>query len=248
MTWAQTLARKTSIFQGVLHVACQLLGAIIGAALVASIGDSLKGMQGSILVDASKTLWQITGGATNFVRLYDAAGSDVEANVAVGPAFVGEMLGTMLLVLVVMVIGDQERSSKDKHNAILGPLAAGLAVFIANITLIPITNCSINPARAFGPAVIFGGTPAVAGLSQTPWTYMWLFWLAPLAGATLATVIWQLAFTADHDGWVHCSRGPAHPAGLVKDWSPSARNIALEIAASPAASDSLDAAEVAVAA
>jgi aquaporin PIP len=238
-----------SIFQAVLHVACQLVGAVVGAALVESIGNSLKGVQGLSAVDATKTLWQLTGGATNFVRMYDAAGADTEANIAVAPAFVGEMLGTMLLVIVVMVIGDQERGAKDKHNAILGPLAAGLAVFIANITLIPLTNCSINPARTFGPAVIFGDTPAVTGLKQTPWSYMWLFWLAPLAGATLAAVIWQVAFTAHDDGWVHCRKPrPSRAAGGIEDWSSSGRNIVAEIAASPTAGDSLDAAEVAVAA
>ena len=42
---------------------------------------------------------------------------------------------------------------------------------------IPITNTSVNPARSTGPA-LFGG---VAYIGQ-----LWLFWIAPIAGALMA--------------------------------------------------------------
>jgi len=46
-----------------------------------------------------------------------------------------------------------------------------------------VTNTSVNPARS----------TAVAFLSQNPGTVgqLWLFWLAPLAGAALGALIWN---------------------------------------------------------
>ena len=36
----------------------------------------------------------------------------------------------------------------------LAPFHIGYAVFIAHMVMVPVENCSINPARSFGPAVI----------------------------------------------------------------------------------------------
>jgi len=41
---------------------------------------------------------------------------------------------------------------------------------------IPVTNTSVNPARSTGPALVAGGW----ALRQ-----LWLFWVAPFAGAAL---------------------------------------------------------------
>ena len=40
----------------------------------------------------------------------------------------------------------------NKQN--LAPLPIGLAVFLAHVVCIPITGCSINPTRSFGPALV----------------------------------------------------------------------------------------------
>ncbi len=45
---------------------------------------------------------------------------------------------------------------------------------------IPVTNTSVNPARSTGVA-LFAEGPAMAQL--------WLFWLAPLAGAAIGALI-----------------------------------------------------------
>jgi aquaporin Z len=44
---------------------------------------------------------------------------------------------------------------------------------------IPVTNLSVNPARSTGPALLVGGW----AIQQ-----LWLFWVAPLAGAAIAGV------------------------------------------------------------
>ena len=57
------------------------------------------------------------------------------------------------------------------------PIAIGLCLTLIHLISIPVTNTSVNPARSTGPALFVGGW----ALQQ-----LWLFWLAPLAGAALA--------------------------------------------------------------
>ena len=56
----------------------------------------------------------------------------------------------------------------------------GLTLTLVHLIGIPITNLSVNPARSTGPAVFVGGW----ALEQ-----LWLFWLAPIAGAMAAGVL-----------------------------------------------------------
>jgi aquaporin Z len=51
---------------------------------------------------------------------------------------------------------------------------------------IPVTNLSVNPARSTGPAVFVGG-----------WALMqlWLFWVAPIAGAAVAGFVYRQVFS-----------------------------------------------------
>lgn len=63
------------------------------------------------------------------------------------------------------------------------PIAMGLC--LTSIILVggPVTNLSVNPARSTGPALCRGGW----ALQQ-----LWLFWVAPIAGATAAGVVYRL--------------------------------------------------------
>jgi aquaporin Z len=61
------------------------------------------------------------------------------------------------------------------------PIPIGLALTLIHLIGIPVTNLSVNPARSLGPAVFEGGW----ALSQ-----LWLFWLAPIAGAVLAGIVY----------------------------------------------------------
>jgi len=46
-----------------------------------------------------------------------------------------------------------------------------------------VTNTSVNPARSTGPALFVGGW----ALEQ-----LWLFWLAPIAGAIIGAIAYRL--------------------------------------------------------
>lgn len=56
-------------------------------------------------------------------------------------------------------------------------IAIGLGLTLIHLIGVPVTNLSVNPARSTGPALFVGGW-AIAQL--------WLFWLAPIAGALIA--------------------------------------------------------------
>ena len=57
----------------------------------------------------------------------------------------------------------------------------GLALTLIHLVSIPVTNTSVNPARS--TAVAFFAETGAAG-------QLWLFWVAPLAGAALGAVLW----------------------------------------------------------
>jgi aquaporin Z len=62
------------------------------------------------------------------------------------------------------------------------PIAIGLDLTLIHLISIPVTNTLVNPARSTGVA-IFQGDWAISQL--------WLFWLAPIAGAILAGIVYR---------------------------------------------------------
>jgi len=73
-------------------------------------------------------------------------------------------------------------STSDKAPAGFAPIAIGLGLTLIHLISIPVTNTSVNPARSTAVA-FFADT---AALSQ-----LWLFWVAPIAGAILAGLLWK---------------------------------------------------------
>ena len=56
-------------------------------------------------------------------------------------------------------------------------MAIGLALTLIHLISIPVTNTSVNPARSTATALFVGGWAV---------QQLWLFWLAPIAGAAIA--------------------------------------------------------------
>jgi aquaporin Z len=61
------------------------------------------------------------------------------------------------------------------------PIAIGLGLTLIHLIGIPVTNLSVNPARSTAPAIFVGGWAV---------QQLWLFWLAPIVGATLAGIVY----------------------------------------------------------
>ncbi len=92
-----------------------------------------------------------------------------------------EFVLTFMFLLVIL-------GSTDKRApAGFAPLAIGLTLTLIHLISIPVTNTSVNPARSTGPALLTGGW----AIEQ-----LWLFWVAPLAGAAVAGLV-QRVFDRD---------------------------------------------------
>jgi aquaporin Z len=84
-------------------------------------------------------------------------------------------------MFLMIILGSTDKSAP----AGFAPIAIGLGLTLIHLIGIPITNTSVNPARSTGPALFVGGW-AMAQL--------WLFWVAPLAGAAVAGVSYRSLF------------------------------------------------------
>jgi len=94
-------------------------------------------------------------------------------------AAVTEVVLTFIFLLVILGATDS-RAPKG-----FAGLAIGLSLTLIHLISIPVTNTSVNPARSTSQALFVGGE----ALSQ-----LWLFWLAPIAGAILAGVAYKSIF------------------------------------------------------
>ncbi|RZI71726.1 MAG: aquaporin Z [Rubrivivax sp.] len=84
----------------------------------------------------------------------------------------------MTFVFLFVILG----STHGRAPAGFAPIAIGLCLTLIHLISIPVTNTSVNPARSTAPA-IFQGSWAISQL--------WLFWLAPLAGAAIAGFVYR---------------------------------------------------------
>ena len=90
-----------------------------------------------------------------------------------------EVLLTFIFLLVIL------GSTDDRAPKGFAGLSIGLTLTLIHLISIPISNTSVNPARSTG--VAFFNAAGAPG-------QLWVFWLAPLAGAALAGVAYPLLF------------------------------------------------------
>ncbi|HNB29200.1 MAG TPA: aquaporin Z [Alphaproteobacteria bacterium] len=123
------------------------------------------------LIASGKADFSLAGGfASNGYAEHSPGGYSLVA------ALVCEVVMTFFFLLVIL------GSTDSRAPAGFAPLAIGLALTLIHLISIPVTNTSVNPARSTGPA-LFVGDWAVAQL--------WLFWVAPLAGAATGGFVYR---------------------------------------------------------
>lgn len=124
-----------------------------------------------------------TGNATNAIDASSAGafaangyGSLSPQGYGVSAAFIAEFVLTAFFLIVIL-------GATDKYaNGRFAGIAIGLALTLIHLISIPITNTSVNPARATSQAIFVGGEY----VSQ-----LWLFWVAPIAGAVVGGLIYK---------------------------------------------------------
>lgn len=94
-------------------------------------------------------------------------------------ALIAEFVLTAFFLLVIL------GSTNSRAPKGFAPIAIGLGLTLIHLISIPITNTSVNPARSLSQALFADG----AYLSQ-----VWLFWVAPIAGAIVGGIIHKTLF------------------------------------------------------
>ncbi|HEX5033322.1 MAG TPA: aquaporin Z, partial [bacterium] len=92
-------------------------------------------------------------------------------------ALVTEIVMTFMFLMIIL------GSTDPRAPQGFAPIAIGLGLTLIHLISIPVTNTSVNPARSTGPALIVGGW----AIQQ-----LWMFWLAPIAGAIVAGIFYRI--------------------------------------------------------
>lgn len=160
VTAAMWLARKVDGRTASLYVVAQLIGAVLGAVLVNAVLPHA----------AARAMSMGTPAVATSVTFLQAVW--IEA--------------LLTFFLVSAVFGTVVSSEAPR----IGGFGIGLAIFVDILIGGPLTGAAMNPARAFGPALI-----------AWDWHGQAIFWIGPLLGALVAAAVWK---------WVLLPRDPTN--------------------------------------
>ncbi len=101
---------------------------------------------------------------------------------------ISEIVGTFVLVLVILFIGDEGNSSQVGLGSI-GALPVALLVVVIGMSLGGTTGYAINPARDLGPRIAHALLP-IKGKGSSQWSYSWVPIVGPLLGGVIAALLY----------------------------------------------------------
>jgi aquaporin TIP len=98
----------------------------------------------------------------------------IASSVSLGQAIGIELVLTFFLVSAVFGTAVSPDAPR------VGGFGIGLVLLFDILVGGPLTGAAMNPARAFGPAVVAGA-----------WVGQLVYWIGPIAGAILAAILWE---------------------------------------------------------
>lgn len=137
------------------------------------ISQVLGGIAGAgtlYLIASGKSGFELGGFASNGFAEHSPGGYSMMS------ALICEIVMTFLFLIIIL------GATHSKAPKGFAGLAIGLGLTLIHLISIPVTNTSVNPARSTSQAIFAGGW----ALEQ-----LWLFWVAPIAGAILAGLIYK---------------------------------------------------------
>lgn len=138
------------------------------AYVVAQVAGAIAAAGVLFVIASGKAGFSLAGGfASNGYAEHSPGGYSLTA------CLVAEVVLTFMFLMIILGATDARAPQG------FAPIAIGLGLTLIHLIGIPVTNLSVNPARSTGPAVFAGGW----ALDQ-----LWLFWLAPIAGAAIAGI------------------------------------------------------------
>lgn len=166
------LAGRMSLNEMIGYWIAQLIGATVGAGFLYVLTEMGAGFNfgGITTIDGTQT------GCL--------AANVLQPGATSGMALLAECLLTFFFVMVILGATD----AKKGFGKFAG-LAIGIGLGLVNIVGIPVDNCSVNPARSFGPAVF----------CPEAWGDFWIMVVGPLVGAAIAVLCWKAMAGTDKE-------------------------------------------------
>lgn len=129
---------------------------------------------------------QVAGAVLGGLLLLWASSQDAVAStatvlgegVSVSSGFMLEMVMTAFFVMVILKVTKSETFGVQALSAI------SIALVGIHLAMVPFTGASVNPARSLGSAIIGNTYPDI-----------WLYMVAPLVGAVVGWLVYQLVTT-----------------------------------------------------
>jgi glycerol uptake facilitator protein len=188
------IAVKTGDWSDVpVYIAGQMVGAMIGAALVwvAYYGQFQAHMSDPELVAVADPEGPVTGKDAQ-----PSPGGPVLGIFSTGPEIrvvwqnlATEIIGTFVLVLAVLTQG----LTKGLGLSGTGALMTAFVVVGIGLSLGGPTGYAINPARDLGPRIVHALLP-LRNKGGSDWGYAWIPVAGPIIGAVLAGGLYRIAF------------------------------------------------------
>lgn len=158
LTIGLTVTRRTEPRAAVAYIVAQLLGAVVAAWLISVVYP--RGV----------------------VRPISFGTPALAATIQLPQAILLE--GLMGFFLMSAVYGTCINSSSPR----IGGFGIGLTLLFCVLVGGPLTGAAVNPARAFGPALIAG-----------QWVAHIVWWIGPILGAVVAALLWEHVLLDERD-------------------------------------------------
>jgi aquaporin Z len=152
-------ARRTDVRSAGAYIVAQLLGAVLAALLIKMVYP--PGVVRPISLG--------TPAVANSIQFHQAI----------------VLEAVMTFFLVSAVFGTCVNPAAPR----LGGLGIGLALMFDVLVGGPLTGAAVNPARAFGPALVSG-----------QWVAHAVYWVGPIIGGVLAAVLWEYVLLKGEKG------------------------------------------------
>ena len=153
-----------------LAVARRFPASELPAYIAAQVIGGVAGAGVLLIIASGKAGFDLSGGfASNGYGAHSPGGYSLSA------CLTAEVVLTFMFLAIILGATDRRAPQG------FAPIAIGLGLTLIHLIGIPVTNLSVNPARSTAPAIFVGGWAV---------QQLWLFWLAPIVGATLAGIVY----------------------------------------------------------
>ena len=158
-----------------VYIAAQLLGALLGAAIVWL---------------AYLPHWPVTENPAAKLAVFCTTPAIRNANANL----LTEIIGTFVLVLgVLAILTPKNLNPAYGWDGGFGPFLVGILVWAIGLSLGGPTGYAINPARDLGPRLAHALLP-VAGKGSSDWSYAWVPVAGPVIGGILGALFYRAAW------------------------------------------------------